>query len=294
MTEGTCRNDGRAEAIRSAEACGKPNPGLVCGESEVLKPYSASAARGEAPAAAGGPWSRFAFRAACVYTGNRARCESLHKELDRVGLDVQDFWAFPNPYDQVLMAAVPNACRAMRTVRSFFNSTMNHYRIVKTARALGYESILIVEDDARFLKDLRRVEEIVSALPSDYDVALFDWDHPSKASPAEYEAQRRSPAVNGFWQRFRDLRSLACWALSARGADAWLSWMEAPASDPGRRLRIGDQVLTADRALAGLNAYCAFPAACIQNCGSHNNSDHEGMLEKYRRQGFVLEDYTEE
>src|SRR5574344_1761512 len=153
MIEGACRNDDRSEAIRSAEACRKPDPDLVCGESGVL--------RGEAPAAAGGPWSRFALRAACVYTGNRARCESLHKELDRVGLDVQDFWAFPNPYDQVLMAAVPNACRAMRTVRSFFNSTMNHYRIVKTARALGYESILIVEDDARFLKDLRRVEEIV-------------------------------------------------------------------------------------------------------------------------------------
>lgn len=48
---------------------------------------------------------------------------------------------------------------------------------MREALALDYERVLFLEDDIRFLKDLRELEAALDATPDGYDVVQFDKLH---------------------------------------------------------------------------------------------------------------------
>ena len=50
---------------------------------------------------------------------------------------------------------------------------MKHYQIIKEAYSLGYERILILEDDIRFHRDQAYIKKMLSNMP-DTDIVMFD------------------------------------------------------------------------------------------------------------------------
>lgn len=54
-----------------------------------------------------------------------------------------------------------------------FENAYDHYSIIKTAYDRGLESILIMEDDIKFIKDINKIEYIFSNIPDDYTIIKF-------------------------------------------------------------------------------------------------------------------------
>ena len=168
---------------------------------------------------------------------------------------------------------------------------MGHYRAIKTAYELGCAHSLIMEDDIRFLKDLRQVEDIVSDLPDNYDVALFDVFKPQKLSFEEWKNNAKNRKVSKHWCSFDNMRSFACYAMSRRGMARWIClWEEA--FRPGGYLRVADQYM--NRAIFGSNMkmYHAVVNACIQAPVGTACSGNSGChMDKYRQYGLDASSY---
>lgn len=234
-------------------------------------------------------WSRFDFKAACLFTGYRHREEGLFRELERVGLgDAMPLWQFPCPMDRIFMRRIQGG---MRQRIGFFNSGMGHYRAIKTAYEMGAEHCLVIEDDVRFLKDMDLLAEIVSDIPAGYDVALLDMLKPMKTSIAELIGARSRNMVNKHWCRFWNLRSFACYAMSRRAMAQWISLWEG-AIRTGGKLRIADQYLRGDR-MKDMKMCYAIPHAAIQAPAGRCNSGGDGcMMGFYRDIGLDLNAYA--
>lgn len=235
-------------------------------------------------------WSRFDFKAACLFTGYKNRECGLFNELDRVGIDsVNRLWQFPTPFDSILKRATKGK---LSMHGGFFNSGMGHYRAIKTAYELGAEHSLIMEDDIRFLKDVDLVREIVEDLPDDYDIALLDTFKAQKMSFDEWRSNAMNRKVSKHWCRFNNMRSFACYAMSRKGMERWISQWEG-AFKPGGFLRVADQYLKHECLGADMNMYHAVRNVCIQApVGGTACSGQAGChVEKYIEYGLNINDY---
>lgn len=71
------------------------------------------------------------------------------------------------------MNAFNESGRGMLKLPNEYDCARNHYTIIKTAYDLGYEHILVMEDDIRFLKDANIFNMYLKKIPNDYDVLQF-------------------------------------------------------------------------------------------------------------------------
>ena len=215
------------------------------------------------------------------FTGLPLRAELMDAELSRVGLAAERIWQFPTPYDRALQRTV--RCKAGMQSIPYFNSGMGHYRAVKTAYELGAETVFVVEDDIRFLKDLDRLARTVEAMPDGWGVCLFDVLKADKDDISTVRASVARDKANAFWNRsWGNPRSFGCYAMT-RTAMRWLiGRIEAPLSIPGFPLINVDLNLRADRVDPGIDVYYAAPNAAIQVCvGDGNFNSANGNLNKY-------------
>jgi len=236
-------------------------------------------------------WSRFDFKAACLFTGYKNRERSLFNELDRVGIDrVNRLWQFPTPFDSILKRATRGK---LSMHGGFFNSGMGHYRAIKTAYELGAERSLIMEDDIRFLKDVDLIREIVEDLPDDYDIALLDTFKAQKMSFDEWRDNAKNKKVSKYWCRFNNMRSFACYAMSRKGMERWIGQWEG-AFSPSGFLRVADQYLKYECLGMDVNMYHAVLNVCIQApVGGTACSGQAGChIEKYKEYGLDIGDYN--
>lgn len=109
------------------------------------------------------------------------RLPKLKEELKRVGIDENaDYFSwvydYPTPLlDNVYKDKRLNMNTALKSSsREYIKRvSMKHYEIAKEAYALGYERILILENDVRFHKDLEYINTMLSNMP-DTDVVMLD------------------------------------------------------------------------------------------------------------------------
>lgn len=109
------------------------------------------------------------------------RLPLIKEELKRVGIDENACyfsWKYDFPSDTldcIYDDKRLNLDAALRsTARKYIKKvSMRHYEIIKEAYTLGYERILILEDDIRFHKDLDYVQKMLANIP-DSDIVLFD------------------------------------------------------------------------------------------------------------------------
>lgn len=98
------------------------------------------------------------------------------------------------------------------------NCTMGHYEIMKESLALGYNRVLILEDDVRFLKDVDHIEEILSNMP-DYDILLFDKF--LAIDRKVLEDTKTNCKINDWFFDYSscNLLSCGCYAMSRKGME---------------------------------------------------------------------------
>ena len=90
----------------------------------------------------------------------------MESELERVGLsDADRQWNFPSPLDKVLLRNLGHIPSIERG--GYMNCTMGHYRAISTAYHMGCRSVLIMEDDIRFLVDIGEIEKALESIPAD-------------------------------------------------------------------------------------------------------------------------------
>lgn len=247
-------------------------------------------------------WDMFDGVVSLAFTGLPQRARLMDLEFDRVGLGGRTFriWQFPTPFDAVIQSRVRCSGGMMRT--GYFNSGMGHYRAVKTALCLGLRTVLVVEDDIRFPKDLDRLRKGLEEAPPDWSVLLLDVLKADK-DPVEtvVRAPRELRVGNTTWcASWGNPRSFGCYALT-RPAMEWLvRRIEGPCAPTASgilTLRNVDLNLRADRVDPGLKVYWASPNLAIQvpvGDGQFNSSggNPDKYLDFYRAIGVDPADYA--
>lgn len=243
-------------------------------------------------------WDRFDRKVVLCFTGLKARAPKIVEETDRVGvngLDVQ--WQFPSPLDKTLL-------RGMRHIGvldakiGYFNSSMGHYSAIARSYHLGCQSVLVMEDDVRFLKDTAQISQALASIPADYDVALIDsfFKHWEKdAVNADVMAKwREERAANKWWAEFDSLYSLGCYALSRRGMERMMFAFEAVETKPSiGKMRIADHFLSRKVLGEDSRLYFARKNIAIQREMGAANSPTSDIRKKYEAMGLDLSEYAE-
>lgn len=133
--------------------------------------------------------------------------------------------------------------------------TVDSYNLMKMCVELGYERVLIIEDDAKFLNDLRVLRGIFENVPGDFDVVNFDPYTPAEDRPAVFPEPE-----NGFvrYPGGYPVYNTTCVAFSRRGLMHIVAKQE-------KLMRPFDHYTWLDT--GGLNVYQANPRACVQELG---------------------------
>ena len=109
------------------------------------------------------------------------RLPKLKEELRRVGIDENApyfSWKYDFPSETLDCLFSDKRINMDLVLRAsgrpyIKKASMRHYEIIKEAYALGYERILILENDIRFHKDLDYIVKMLENIP-DTDIVLFD------------------------------------------------------------------------------------------------------------------------
>lgn len=160
----------------------------------------------------------------CIhYLPFEERFGNIKSELERIGIDTESkkfawkltfdspfyMYFFCNPYFPIV-----------KNNRFFFDGNMKctlaHYEIYKEAVGMGYERILVFEDDMVCLRDTSFIEKALSEMP-DYDIVLFDkWMH-DKNKYYEYLDERK---INDFYCEYDDgMSSTGMYSITKRGME---------------------------------------------------------------------------
>ena len=109
------------------------------------------------------------------------RYQKMKDELKRVGIDDESnyfswVYDYPSPmFDIVYNDKRLNMDTALKSSSRDYvkRVSMKHYQIAKEAYSLGYERILILEDDIKFHRDHTYIKKMLSNMP-DTDIVMFD------------------------------------------------------------------------------------------------------------------------
>lgn len=209
-------------------------------------------------------WDRFEYVACICYTGYKDRQKTLSKELERVGFlsKTQFFWDFPTPCTEWLALRANHS----KYYQKMFPVGYNNYRAIKTCYELGHNSILVIEDDIRFLRDTSCMEIAIREIPKDYEIAMLDKNFPTdigKMFIQQNAPQKEFRRIE--WHHFSRFHSSGCYSLSRIGMEKFIKVYERDLR--GGTLKNNDQYFN-DKVFAFSKMYAAFPNIAIQcPCG---------------------------
>ncbi len=225
-------------------------------------------------------WDRFDFIGVAGYIPNRDRERKLRRRLARVGCTrAQWHYEFPNPFTPLLARSL-NLGAGLGGGVGPLSCTMNHYYNLKVAQGFGCRNAVLMEDDVCFLKDAKVFGEVLTSIPDDADVALFDWFRGMATTDEDLERLRSRPRVNGHWAEANDLTlvSLGMAYFSREGID-WLAGNLERGASRLNKMRATDTFFR-PRFSGGVKIYAAFPHAAIQGDvehGMHATSKRYGI-----------------
>lgn len=206
------------------------------------------------------PWEMYDYIgiAGCVQYEERYR--QTKAELEEYGCKSATWRLdFPNPFKEALYRIIKKA-RGQQNAPSDFYLAMNHYGNLKTAYLTGAERALFMEDDVAFLKDRKLLAEIMSTVPEDADIALYDWRPRFHEKATPLFGRRR---IGGHWVEANDVELLyfSMVAFSRKGMKYIIDGVENGAFKSGMYdidayFRPGMN--------KGLKTYVAFPHAAMQ------------------------------
>lgn len=176
-------------------------------------------------------------------------------------------YATPFPYNEIIAIEFNKAAKGQFSFANEYDCARNHYAMVKQSYDLGYEHILIMEDDIKFLKNQNKFAEYIDAIPDDFDILQF-------SCYCKNEKLDDYLTCNNLWIKHKDV---GCWttamyALSRKGMLYYLTFMNkifCVADMPLYKAPINDKIL---------NTYlCKVPMAVqadIKLSGSNINTNN--------------------
>lgn len=169
-------------------------------------------------------WSKYFDRIFCLsLADNMERRNDCMRDWERLGIFGSGIFEWKitvnNPFYGYIWTN-PNlpAMKWWLNLTGALNCTLGHYEIMMQSLAMGYERVLILEDDVRFLKDESKVAEILENMP-EYDICLLDKFVPAidVSKKLLFEAMKKDKVNNMFFSFDKcKLLSCACYALSRK------------------------------------------------------------------------------
>ena len=149
------------------------------------------------------PWERWFDKVYCLfYLPNRNRLARLETELERIDLlhspVFQMRYMVPQKMEEIVHLCckkVAGACNRLFEV----GIGMENIRIMKEALLLGYERIMIIEDDAAFLKDKRHIIEILDAMPKGFGMCQMDKAIHTREESIYYNSLLANKRLNEYY-----------------------------------------------------------------------------------------------
>lgn len=219
------------------------------------------------------------------YTDRR---DNIKLELNRIGIDIHSDlfewkitvknWLYKYIYENKDFKT-PDY---WRSEIGNMNCTIGHYEIAKESLACGYNKILIIEDDAVFLKDVKLLHNIVKNTPH-HDVCIYGGN--PRVDYKERYKEKCANASDGYY-KYDDIVLLGtdCYSINHDYMKYMVTQQEnffVPADAMTNRSKNEVQIL-------GRNLERVAPATriCVQNfsyvhgghydivgdtCGLHNN-----------------------
>lgn len=172
-------------------------------------------------------WKKYFDHIYCIhFVDYKEREEELKKELKRVGiLDSEIFsfkYTFRTPLDNTLYESY-NFMRERNNEWfkiSMLNLAIGHYSCMKESLGLGYERILIIEDDVAFLKNLDEIERILESSPH-ADIELYD-----KCGTKENWDSCLKSKINKDYCSYSLLWCASCYSVNRKGMEHITSCQE--------------------------------------------------------------------
>ena len=140
------------------------------------------------------------------------------------------------------------------------NCAREHYSIVKKAYDLGYEHILVIEDDVFFHKNEMFLSEVLDNIPEEYDILQFGG---FSSTPDTVEA----PIINAYWMHSVHAWNCSMYALSRKGMKFYLNFQErffSVADNPLFHIEENKKII---------NGYLCSKPVVIQVISESNSSD---------------------
>lgn len=113
-------------------------------------------------------WKKYADKIYVIsHTINFDKRKTLEKQF--IDIDLKEFTYH--------YSVNPNLFKPSKYIieKKQYYCTIAHYETIKEAYELGYESIIIIEDDVHFLKDLNEIENQLNKFYNSGDIVLFDY-----------------------------------------------------------------------------------------------------------------------
>ena len=178
-------------------------------------------------------WARHFDHIYCFhYLPDTARVEGFTNELRRVGILDSGIFSFvyttPDPYEKKLLEKCPEISGRHASALQFVNLGLASARTLREALALGYQRVLFLEDDIRFLKDLDELEAALANIPQGWDIVQFDkfmkWEH----TPESYAERVKKDEINShyFDAKGEELPGGGCFMATPRGMANMLKGQE--------------------------------------------------------------------
>ena len=160
-------------------------------------------------------WYNYFDKIYCLfYTPYIKRKQLMQFQLDRVGILNSNifewYYTFGNKIDKDFNQYIHDKkCKNDWIIN--VSITLGHYKIIRDAYYKGYNKILILEDDIRFLKDLNKIKQILDNRPQNINVIMYD------KFIFNYNMLKQFKPINDYFSTFTSCCSTGCYQLDRKG-----------------------------------------------------------------------------
>lgn len=218
-------------------------------------------------------WEKYFDAIYCLSLADNIEKRSLlEKELSRVGILNSKIFRYKitvknELYKYICSAPELNIDKYLQSNPQAFNTTLGHYEIMKECLAMGYKRVLILEDDVRFLKNIKEMYDILENIPEECDICLFDKFVPFSKEP--YLNEIKTNKINTYFFNFEKIKlwSCGCYALSQNAMKTIVSKQvkKFVSADESTNKVNNDGVVVNDDNLYNLYRVSAIKNLCVQD-----------------------------
>lgn len=238
-------------------------------------------------------WKKYFDKIFCIhFMPFRERVAKLNSELSRVGIlnsgIFEPRYTFPSVHCMALYNLLKQNNLTTVPHNAAFNLMVTTYNIIKESMFMGYERILILEDDVAFLKNIDEIKDILDNIPSDFGICLFDKFKPYDMTDEEYKNQLKDN-VNQYYFRFNRLFSTGCYSLSKSAILRLVNMYETDCENTDVYICKFDKTGPNDKIASIKNLCCQLTYEDASNIlnGGIDNQDNI-----YKSQGLNYNDYN--